>query len=394
MAQSPSGDAALLEALANLAASQTPDEALDCTAAALDRLARGGTWLAAVCADERTQMRASRGGTVVASPDLAGGLLARAGETSGVWLRVGAREVRRWGGERAAQPLHVAAVRSGEALGGVLALGLPPGARLHAEQRSRVALLARHLGAVLGHLRLRRELQEQSTQVLAMRAQLEAYARDMRVTYEAEREHYRQLRHAYEDLIRMLAVAIEERDDYTGGHIKRVAAYAAAIGRELGLRDGDLQALEMGAVLHDIGKIGITDAILRKQGVLGPGEWAKMREHPLIGARLLESIPFLRPALDAIIAHHERVDGLGYPHGLAGEAIPLVGRIVAVADAFDAMTTDRPYRRARPSTDAMVELRHQGGRQLDRHVVAAFERVFHHGRFDGLLTEIEERASC
>lgn len=392
MAQRQTGGRVLIQALVNLASSQSPDEALDCAAAALGLFAVDHAWLAVLALQEGTFVRHSEGGDAPLALTVVYELLERVRQTDAVWLIVPARDIAPGGWRSQAGRVYVAPVRPGGELAGVLALGLPPGRRIGAAQRGRIVLLAQQLGAVLGHLRLRQELQEQSRQLLATQAQLEAYAHDMRVTYEAERERYRQLRRAYEDLIRILATAIEERDDYTGGHIKRVAAYAVAIGRELGLRDSELQALEMGAILHDVGKIGIADAILRKRGGLAPAEWAKMREHPLIGARMLEPIPFLRPALDAIIAHHERVDGRGYPRGLAGEAIPLVGRIVAVADAFDAMTTDRPYRRALSYADALLELRRQGGRQLDRDLVAAFERVYRHGKLDGAPTDTVQRS--
>lgn len=390
VAREPRRGTALFRVTAHMAMCQTPGDALDEAAQGLRLVAIDSPWLAVARSGLDVLVRASAD---------AGGVMVQAGEALLARL---ARDdcpyvvLDRSDAETAAllavQRLAVAPVAVGGAVAGALAVGLRAGVRVSATRREQLVLLAHHLGAVLSHLAVLQELRERTRQLLATYAQLEAYARDMRVTYEAEREHARQLRRAYEDLLRVLATAIEERDDYTGGHIRRVAAYSVAIGRELGLPENELHALEMGAILHDIGKIAITDAILRKRGGLRPLERAKMREHPEIGARMLEQIPFLRPALDAVLAHHERVDGRGYPRGLAGDQIPLVGRIVAVADAFDAMTTTRPYRPARAVGEALAELRREAGRQLDPAVVAAFERAWRTGKLDGHLLEIGQRS--
>jgi GAF domain-containing protein len=148
----------------------------------------------------------------------------------------------------------------------------------------------------------------------------------------------------YLALLETMARTIDARDPYTAGHSQRVAAYAVAIGRKLDLEAGTLRMLERGGLLHDIGKIGVEDAVLRKAGPLNAAERAAMERHPLIGYDLLRALPFLANELPLIRSHHERWDGRGYPDGLAGEAIPLEARIAAVADAFDAMTSDRPYR--------------------------------------------------
>ncbi len=144
--------------------------------------------------------------------------------------------------------------------------------------------------------------------------------------------------------IRALAVALDARDPYTAGHSERVSNLAVAIGRQMGLGDDDLEVLRLGGLLHDIGKIGVADEILLKTSALTPDEEEAIREHPRTGARILKSVPFLAPHLPIVELHHERPDGLGYPHGLAGDAIPVLARIVRVADAFDAMTSARAGR--------------------------------------------------
>ncbi|HLG51956.1 MAG TPA: HD-GYP domain-containing protein [Chloroflexota bacterium] len=210
-------------------------------------------------------------------------------------------------------------------------------------------------------------------------AQLMKYATDLRIAFQAERERRQELQRAYLETIHMLAAAVEARDPYTGGHLERVTRYTIALGRALNWSREDLNIAEMGAILHDIGKIGIRDAILCKEGPLTAEEWAHMREHPVIGARILEGITFLRPVIPYVRHHHERYDGTGYPDGLRGEAIPIGGRLIAVADAFDAMTTSRPYRQALPVEDALAELRRAAGSQLDPVIVEAFLAAYARG---------------
>jgi HD-GYP domain-containing protein (c-di-GMP phosphodiesterase class II) len=151
-----------------------------------------------------------------------------------------------------------------------------------------------------------------------------------------------------------------------------VTRYAVATGGRLGLDRDALRALWMGAILHDVGKIGIPDHILKKPGPLTADEAEVMRQHPLISASIVERSTFLKPALPGILHHHERWDGLGYPHGLRGESIPLDGRIISVADSFDAITTHRPYREKRSSEAAVGELKRCAGTQFDREIVEAF----------------------
>jgi ribonuclease P protein subunit RPR2 len=176
----------------------------------------------------------------------------------------------------------------------------------------------------------------------------------------------------YLEITAALARAVEARDEYTGSHVERVSRHALRIARALGLGDDALRQIEFGGVLHDVGKIGVPDAVLGKPGALTPEEWETMRRHPIIGRSMLQGIAFLGPAVDAVAHHHERWDGDGYPFGLAGDEIPLAGRIVSVADAFDAMTTDRPYRRGLSTEVAVAELERGKGTAFDVDVVGAF----------------------
>jgi response regulator RpfG family c-di-GMP phosphodiesterase len=172
-----------------------------------------------------------------------------------------------------------------------------------------------------------------------------------------------------------LATAIEMRDDYTGGHVERVARYAVATGRMMGVGGDELRALWVGALLHDVGKIGVPDGILKKPGRLTEDEYEIMKRHPEVGAGIMARSSFLRPGIPAVLHHQERWDGTGYPAGLRGEEISLQGRIVAVVDTFDAISTSRPYRGARTETDAFEEIRRCAGTQFDPQAVDAFLRA-------------------
>jgi putative nucleotidyltransferase with HDIG domain len=176
---------------------------------------------------------------------------------------------------------------------------------------------------------------------------------------------------AYVGAIRALALALDARDPYTAGHSERVGVISVAIGRQMQLTDEQLDILRLGSLLHDIGKIGISDAVLRKPGALTADEYEVVKEHPSVGARILRSIHFLAPHVPIVEYHHERPDGQGYPHRLRGDEIPLLARIVHVADAFDAMTSARAYRRARGASDALRELWRYAGTQFDADVVQA-----------------------
>jgi putative nucleotidyltransferase with HDIG domain len=180
---------------------------------------------------------------------------------------------------------------------------------------------------------------------------------------------------AYLGTIRALALALDARDPYTAGHSERVSAVSLAIGRCLALDEKQLEVLRLGALLHDIGKIGISDQVLMKPGPLTADEYEIIKQHPGVGARILRSVPFLEPHIPIVELHHERPDGKGYPHGLRGTEIPLVASIVHVADAFDAMTSARAYRPARPSSEGLRELWRCAGAQFDAEVVQALAQV-------------------
>jgi response regulator RpfG family c-di-GMP phosphodiesterase len=183
------------------------------------------------------------------------------------------------------------------------------------------------------------------------------------------------LEDAYRTTLKALAAALETRDTDTHGHSERVVSFSLRLGRELNLEADQLRALEFGALLHDIGKIGIPDMILRKPAALTEDEWRTMRQHPALGQQILRGIEFLEGAARVVGQHHEKWDGTGYPLGLRGEEIDLNARIFAVADAFDAMVSTRVYRAGKPYATAADELARHAGRQFDPAVVAAFQRV-------------------
>ena len=169
----------------------------------------------------------------------------------------------------------------------------------------------------------------------------------------------------YLGAVRALAAALDARDPYTAGHSERVSRFAVAIGEEMKLDAVAMETLRLGALLHDIGKIGVPDEVLRKPGVLSAAEFEAIKMHPSAGARILRSIPFLAPHIPIVELHHERPDGLGYPYGLRGDEIPPLARIVHVADAFDAMTSARAYRSGRIPVEAITELRKCIGTDFD-----------------------------
>jgi putative nucleotidyltransferase with HDIG domain len=176
---------------------------------------------------------------------------------------------------------------------------------------------------------------------------------------------------AYTGAIRALAAALDARDPYTAGHSERVSVVSVAIGRELGLSADAVEIVRLGALLHDIGKIGVSDEVLRKPGALTTAEYDAIKQHPVLGARILRPVPFLAPHLPIVELHHERPDGRGYPYGLQGDDIPVAARIVHVADAYDAMTSARAYRRARPAGEALRELWRCAGTEFHAEIVGA-----------------------
>ena len=180
---------------------------------------------------------------------------------------------------------------------------------------------------------------------------------------------------AYRSTLKALTAALETRDSETHGHSERVVTYSLRLGREYGLNSAEMKALEFGSLLHDIGKIGVPDSILRKPAKLTEEEWVRMREHPLHGQQILRGIEFLQGASRVVAQHHEKWDGTGYPLGLQKEEIDICARIFSVADAFDAITSDRVYRRGKSYEAAAQELDDWAGRQFDPKVVEAFHRV-------------------
>jgi len=194
-----------------------------------------------------------------------------------------------------------------------------------------------------------------------------------------------QLKSAYKDSLFVLANAIEARDSYTHAHMKRLSEYSTALAAELKWDDARMEALEFGAILHDIGKIYVPESVLRKDGKLTEDEWVEMRKHPEVGARMIRDIPYLAVALPMVLYHHERWDGEGYPEGLQGEKIPIAARLLSIADAFDAMTSDRPYRKALSSSDAYQEILDGSGKQFDPGMVDALRQCWDSGKFQFIL---------
>lgn len=185
---------------------------------------------------------------------------------------------------------------------------------------------------------------------------------------------YAELREVFHETALSLSDALECRDTYTGGHTRRVCAYSLTIGESLGLSDDELNQLKLSAILHDIGKIGVADAVLRKTGPLDNDEFRLMQQHTRIGGEILQNVRAMANVIPGVRNHHEKFDGTGYPDQLAHDQIPVIARIIAVADTYDAMTTDRPYRKGLSSETAIAELRRCSGTQLDPRIVEAFIR--------------------
>ena len=186
-------------------------------------------------------------------------------------------------------------------------------------------------------------------------------------------ESQRARERSYVEAVGAIVTAADARDHETSGHSFRVSLYAIALSKALGIRGDELKAIEWGALLHDVGKMVVPDEILRKMGPLTEEEWHIMKQHPTWGFDMLAEVSFLQPAaLDIIYSHHERWDGTGYPRRITGVEIPLAARIFAVVDTYDAITSDRPYRRARGHQVALTELRRVAGQQLDPQIVEAF----------------------
>lgn len=212
------------------------------------------------------------------------------------------------------------------------------------------------------------EMEDLRSELARLRAQLTTHEREAR-----RRE--RDLRRSYEATVRALAGAVEARDAYTGKHAERVAAYGIEIARAHGMPSVEEPEMEFGFLLHDIGKVAISDTILHKPGRLTRGERDEMRRHPVIGEEIVRGIDFLGSARQVVRSHHERWDGDGYPDGLAGEKIPLPARVFAVADTLDALTTDRPYRAAASFEEARAVIEAETGTQFDPDVARTFAEI-------------------
>jgi HD-GYP domain-containing protein (c-di-GMP phosphodiesterase class II) len=193
--------------------------------------------------------------------------------------------------------------------------------------------------------------------------------------------------------IRMLANAIDEKDPYTRGHSERVAFYSMVCAKYLGMSPDEVDKVHLSGIIHDVGKIGIEDKILRKAAALTEEEYEIMKQHPSKGEHILEGVPLLKEMAGAGLMHHENVDGSGYPRGLKGEEIPLLGRIVSVADAFDAMTTDRPYSKAMTFEAAIARLKFLSGKKFDAECVSAFEKAWQAGEVSPARARLASVAS-
>jgi hypothetical protein len=359
-----------------------------------DPAAAGAAWLERACqvldAEEGVVLLAGDGlgpGPSFGPPGPGGRLGARPGDRE---LAAGAGRPRAVGGEA-----WCAMEVEGRAVG---ALAFRRGRPFAAGDLATVELLATGAALAVDRLRFLRLWSRKLEQADAAHSQLLRYADDLRTTFSAERRRAEELREAldavelaYTATVRALASAVEAKDAYTGGHLSRVTAYGVEACRALG---GDLAAtpgLEYAFLLHDLGKIGVPDAVLNKAGPLTDEEWALMREHPAIGLRILEGVPHMDVVRAVVYSHHERWDGAGYPEGLKGEQIPLAARVFAAVDAFDAITTDRPYRAAVGLEEALHRLRGAAGTQfapdavdaihlVDRDRLAAIQATANRGR--------------
>ncbi len=234
--------------------------------------------------------------------------------------------------------------------------------------------IVRPIRSLVSHLKTSEESGEFAefktgqTAIREIRELMESFNRSVA----AIRQGQQNLHRAYVEFVGSLANALDARDPYTAGHSRRVSEYACAIARAIELPADEMEQLRIGSLLHDIGKIGIADQVLQKPGRLTPEEFAAIREHPSIGRRILEGVRGFQPYLATVELHHENWDGSGYPGGLAQEATPLEARIVHVADAYDAMTSDRPYRRGMSHEQALKVLQENAGTQFDPAIVSIF----------------------
>jgi HD-GYP domain-containing protein (c-di-GMP phosphodiesterase class II) len=235
------------------------------------------------------------------------------------------------------------------------------------------------------HVQSRNELGALAATFNGMAHQMQDYIQRLRVAAQINNE-------LFMGTIRALAEAIDEKDPYTRGHSERVNGYAVLLAKQIGLGKKEMREVHISSLFHDIGKIGIEDKILRKPAMLTDQEYAVMKQHPEKGAQMLSKIKAMKDIIPGIRFHHERWDGSGYPLGMKGEQIPIAARIVAVADAFDAMTTNRPYQKAMPFDKAIGRLLELSDRVYDRKVVTALAEAFRAGSLkDRQAVEVEEQ---
>jgi HD-GYP domain-containing protein (c-di-GMP phosphodiesterase class II) len=222
------------------------------------------------------------------------------------------------------------------------------------------------------HLKTRTEIGELAATFNTMSEELEQFVEDLKRAADENKN-------LFMGSIQMLAGAVDEKDPYTRGHSDRVTKYSLLIAKEMGLDPDFLEILRISAQLHDVGKIGIEDRILKKPGALTPEEFEIMKTHTTKGATILRPVPQLREMLPGIELHHEALDGRGYPYGLKGDQIPLLARVIAVADTFDALTTNRPYQKAYDPVEALKIIQNLSGKRLDPRAVSALMAVFYRG---------------
>jgi HAMP domain-containing protein len=222
------------------------------------------------------------------------------------------------------------------------------------------------------HIKTRTEIGELATTFNTMSEELEQFVEDLKRAADENKN-------LFMGSIQMLAGAVDEKDPYTRGHSDRVTKYSLMIATEMGLDPGFLEILRISAQLHDVGKIGIEDRILKKPGALTPEEFEIMKTHTTKGANILRPVPQLREMLPGIELHHEALNGRGYPYGLKGDQIPLLARVIAVADTFDALTTNRPYQKAHDPIEALRIIENLSGQRLDPGAVTALMAVYYRG---------------
>jgi HD-GYP domain-containing protein (c-di-GMP phosphodiesterase class II) len=233
-------------------------------------------------------------------------------------------------------------------------------------------------------IRSRTELGELGSSFNLMTDQIERFIKDLQRSADENRE-------LFLGTVKGLAAAIDGKDPYTRGHSERVSRFSMAIAERLGLSDDECEKIRISALLHDVGKIGIDDNILKKPAALTDDEYEIMKQHPQKGYKIMSQIPAMKEFLPGMYMHHEMINGKGYPQGLEGQEIPLMGRIVAVADTFDAMTTERPYQRAMKFEDAVERIQSFVGTRYDERVVAAFVAACQEGQIRPGSVKLKKR---